>query len=331
MSTSLARYRCAVETEVPVTLENVTSEQRPMFFVASQNAIAWSMLAVAGMALYGHARANNLEGKTLTVPAGGEATLTDDRIVLRVMIPSKVSGVSLRGDASTRSINLEIPYRAIQSWGKDYRNVRLDIIGRGPMWLLPRDKGEFQQWLAHLSHNKTWQPPTPVQIQAQVPIVSWCQQDPHFTFGLPERWNQGPSAFLADYARGFLPSIVRAAVGLDAGRWEVQVFVIDDGSLQARGRPANTESLAAMLAEATNISPIGPVQLARLGGEPLLLLRGTSWTAEGLVDRCYGSIAHGDTHYMLWFNIVDAQVGDGSYETWLPHFHTMIATWHWYQ
>jgi hypothetical protein len=33
---------------------------------------------------------------------------------------------------------------------------------------------------------------------------------------------------------------------------------------------------------------------------------------------------------MLWFNIVDARVGDGSYENFLPHFHTMIATWHWY-
>jgi hypothetical protein len=311
-------------------LENVTSEQRPMFFVASQNAMAWSMLAVAGMALYGQSRAHNLEGKTLTVPASGDATLTDDRVVLHLMIPAKVSGISLRGDHSTRSVNLEIPYRAIQSWSKDHDKVRLDIVGRGPMWLRPRDRGDFQQWLAHLSYNKTWQPPTPIQIQAQVPIVSWCQQDPHFTFGLPERWNPPPPQFLADYARGFLPSIARAAVGLDAGRWEIQVFVIDDGSLQARGRPANIESLDAMLAQMTNVSPIGPVQLATLGGEPLLLLRGTSWTAEGWVDRCYGSIAHRDTHYMLWFNIVDARVGDGSYEAFLPHFHTMIATWHWY-
>lgn len=330
MSTPLARYRCAVETQVPVTLENVTSEQRPMFFIASQNAIAWSMLAVAGMALYGRTRANNLEGKALTVPASGEATLTDDRIVLRVMIPAKVAGITLR-DASSRSVNLEIPYRAIQSWGNDHSDVRLDIIGRGPLWLRPRDKGDFQRWLAHLTYNKTWEAPTPVQIRADVPITSWCQQDPHFTFGVPERWNAAPPEYLANYARGFLPSIVRAAVGLDAGRWEVQVFVIDDGSLQARGRPANTESLAAMLAEATNISPIGPVTLATLGGEPLLLLRGTSWTPEGLVDRCYGSIAHGDTHYMLWFNIVDARVGDGSFEAWLPHFHSMIATWHWYR
>jgi hypothetical protein len=301
-----------------------------MFFVGSQNTVAWSMLAVAGMALHGQAKAHDLEGNTISVPASGDATLSDDRVVLQLMIPTKVSGVSLRGDASSRSVNLEIPYRAIQSWGKDHDNIRLDIVGRGPMWLRPRDTGDFQQWLAHLSYNKTWQPPTPVQIQVETPIVSWCQQNAQFTFGLPERWNAAPPQFLADYARGFLPSIVRAAVGLDAGRWEVQVFVIDDGSLQARGRPANIESLDAMLAESTNISPIGAVQLASLGGEPLLLLRGTSWTAEGLVDRCYGSIAHRDTHYMLWFNIVDARVGDGSYENFLPHFHTMIATWHWY-
>jgi hypothetical protein len=288
------------------------------------------MLAFAGMSLFNQARANNLEGKTITVPASGEATLTDDRIALNVMIPAKVSGISIKGDASSRSMNLEIPYRAIRSWDKDHGGVRLDLIGRGPMWLRPRDGGDFQQWLAHLSYNKTWQPPTPVQIQPQVPVVSWCQQDRQFTFGLPERWGAAPPHFLADYARGFLPSICRAAVGLDAGSWEIQVFVIDDGSLQARGRAANTESLAAMLAEVTNVSPIGPVQLTSLDGEPLLLMRGTSWTAEGLVDRCYGSIVHRDTHIMLWFNIVDARVGDGSYEAFLPHFHTMIATWHWY-
>jgi hypothetical protein len=94
MSSSLGRYRCAVETQVPVTLENVTSEHRPMFFVVSQNAFAWSMLALAGMTLYGKAKAHNLEGKTLTVPASGDATLTDDRVVLHLMIPAKVSGIS---------------------------------------------------------------------------------------------------------------------------------------------------------------------------------------------------------------------------------------------
>ena len=301
-----------------------------MFFIGSSNAMAWAMLGVAAAAIHGQVRANSLEGKRLTVPATGEATLTDDRIELRLVIPTKVSGVTLRGDAASRAVNLDVPFRAIRSWGEDANNVRLDIIGRGAMQLRPRDRGEFKQWLAHLSYNKTWQPPTPVQIQAQVPIVGWCQQNPVFTFGLPQGWNAAPPAYLADYARGFLPSVVRAAVGLNAGRWEVQVFVIDDGSMQARGKDSTTESLAAMLAEATGISPIGPVQLATLGGEPLLLLRGTSWTAEGLVDRGYGSIVHRDTHYMLWYNIVDARVGDGSYEAWLPHFHTMIASWHWY-
>src|ERR1700737_4539405 len=153
----LPRYRCSVQAQTPVTLENVTSEQRRMFVFGSPSTIAWSMFAVAGMALYGQAHAQKLEGRTMTVPASGDATLTDDRVVLRLTIPAKVSGIQLRGAAASRSMSLEVPYRVIQSFGTDRNGVYLDIVGRGRMWLQPRDKGEFHQWLAHLSYNKTWQ------------------------------------------------------------------------------------------------------------------------------------------------------------------------------
>ena len=68
MSSALARYRCAIETEVSVTLENVTIEQRPMFFLASGNTMAWSAFALAGMAI-GRQRVSSLEGKNVAVPA----------------------------------------------------------------------------------------------------------------------------------------------------------------------------------------------------------------------------------------------------------------------
>ena len=38
-----------------------------------------------------------------------------------------------------------------------------------------------------------------------------------------------------------------------------------------------------------------------------------------------------DANFMLWFGILGGSFGDGSYERWLPDFHTMLATWHWYQ
>ena len=115
--TGVARYRCAVQTQVPVTLENVTSSQRPMFFFGSPSAVAWSALAVVGMRMYGNGRAQGLEGKTQAVPASGQATLTDGGIVLNLTINGKVSGASLRGGA--QAVELEIPYRLIRNWGQD--------------------------------------------------------------------------------------------------------------------------------------------------------------------------------------------------------------------
>jgi hypothetical protein len=327
----LARYRCAVDMQVPVTLENVTSGQRSMFFLGSSNTIAWSMLAIAAMALHGQAQAHRLEGKTVQVPASGEATLADDRVVLRLVIAPTAAGVQLRADANARSVNLEFPYRVIRRFGQDGDKVYLDIAGRGPLWLHPRDRGEFHQWLAHLSYNKMWEPPTPIVIQAESPVLGWCQQDPTFTFGLPERWGSPPPRALADYGREMLPSLLRAGVGLDAGEWEGQMFVIDNGSLQAAGRQANAESLAAMMAEVTAISPFGPIQQTTIGGDEAVLLRGTSQTPTGVFDRCYCFFGHGDTLYALMYGVVGGQLGDGSYERWLPHFHTMIATWHWYR
>lgn len=324
----VARYRCTAQTQVPVTLENVSSSQRPMYFFGSPSAMAWSALAVVGMRMHGAAKANRLEGKTLTVPASGQATLTDNGIVLNLTISGKVSGVSLRGGA--QALDLEIPYRVIRNWGHDQRGVYLDLVRRGPMWLQPADSGDFQQWLAHLSYGKTWQAPVQFEARTEVPIVGWCQQDRRFTFGLPEGWGSPPQAAVADFARDFLPSVLIACVGLNGGQWEPQLVVLDNGLLQIDGTQDLIEALAADFGEASNITPLGSPQLLSVDGDPLVLIRGTSWTSNGWVDRGMGSIAHKGNSFLLWYNITDAKVGDGSYERWLPHVHTMIATWHWY-
>jgi hypothetical protein len=166
-------------------------------------------------------------------------------------------------------------------------------------------------------------------MQVEAPVVGWCQQDPRFTFGLPDRWVPAPAHALADYGHYFHPSVLRACVILVAGDWEAQVFVIDNGPVDA-GRHTDEESLAAMLAEATNISPHGPIEVTAAAGEPVALLRGYSWPEAEAVDRCYGALAHAGTLYALWYGIVGGTTGDGSYETWAPHFRTMLATWHWY-
>jgi hypothetical protein len=265
------------------------------------------------------------------VPASGEAELPDDTVLMRLVVAPKAGRTRLRGGASERSVDLEIPYRLMRSSGSDARGVWFDVVGRGELRLQPHDRGEFVQWLAHLSHGKTWQPPARVSMQVEAPVVAWCQQDPRFTFGLPDRWIPAPPQALADYGRFFSPSVLRAGVLVDAGEWEPQVFVIDNGPVDAVTRQADAESLAAMLVAATNISPVGPIEVTTLGGEAVALLRGTSWDDEGALDeRCYGILSHGGTSYALWYGIIGGTAGDGSYETWVSHFHTMLATWHWY-
>jgi hypothetical protein len=161
-------------------------------------------------------------------------------------------------------------------------------------------------------------------------VVGWCQQDSRYTFGLPQQWVPAQPGPLADYGRLFQPSQLRAGVLLEAGQWEAQVFVIDNGPAQEFLSKADAESLAALLAAATDITPVGPIQLTALGGETVALMRGTSSTSEGVFDRCYGTFAHGGTLYALWYGVVGGPIGDGAYERWLPDFHTMMATWHWY-
>src|SRR5579859_1147414 len=151
--------------------------------------------------------------------------------------------------------------------GSDHRGVWLEVVGRGTMWLHPQDRGEFPQWLAHLSQGKTWQPPTRVAMQSSSPIAGWCQQDPRFTFGLPDRWVQAPPHALADYGGLFAPSVLRCGVVATAGEWEAQVFVIDDGPVAAPGGRADEQFLAATLAEPPNISANGPTEVTTVDGE----------------------------------------------------------------
>jgi hypothetical protein len=330
-SMAVERYRCVVVAQVPVTLENVTST-RPggMFVIGSSSLAAWATLGAAAMTLFGRARAASLEGQTRIVPATGDAVLMNDRIILRMVVEAEVGGVRLRGDAAARTVNLEIPYRLIRQCGTDQGSVYLDVVGRGVIRLQPRDSGDFAQWLAHLSYNKTWQAPSPLDLSMQRPVVGWCQQDPRFTFGLPQQWVPVEPGPLADYGRLFYPSALRSGVLLGVGEWEAQVLVIDNGPVQESLKTIDAESLAALLASATEISPIGSIQAAALGGETVALLRGTSVTSDGVFDRCYGAFAHGGVLYALWYGVVGGTIGDGSYERWLPDFHSMMATWHWY-
>lgn len=320
------RYRCGVTLQVPVTLGNVANQQRSIFMFGTPSTAAWAAFAAVAMRLYGDAKARGLEGKTITVAAQGEAILMDDRVEIRAVIDQRSGGLTLRNDAAQRTVDLEIPFRIVRSCGADQRGVWLDVVGRGAVWLQPKDKGEFGQWLAHLSYDRTWRPPQTL-TPAPGPVAGWCQQDPRYTFGMPAGWGAPPAAALADYARLFQPSIIRCAVGLDAGQWEAQVFVIEDGPWDG---PVDGDSLAASILSATNINPAGSAQAINLGGDTAALVRGTSWSSAGQEERCYGAVVHGGTRFMLWYATVGGAIGDGAYERYLADFHTMLATWHWY-
>lgn len=327
----LIRYRCPVGTQLPVTLGNVTTQNPATVVIAgSPSLAAWSLLGVAAARLYGGMKAKQLEGQTVSVPATGEAVLMDDRLLLRLVVAPQAGGVTLRGGPGDRSVDLEIPYRVIRRSGSDPRGVWLDVVGRDAIWLQPQDRGEFGQWLARLTDGKTWRAPERVTMRAEVPVVGWLQQDPRFTLGLPAGWVPAPPPALADYGRFFLPSVLRAGALLDAGVHEAQVLVIENGPASAVTPKSDEDSLAAIFASAANITPNGPITITTAGGEPLALLRGFSWAEGRLEDRCYGALARAGVSYAIWYTIAGGNAGDGSYEAWLPHFHTMLATWHWY-
>jgi hypothetical protein len=70
--------------------------------------------------------------------------------------------------------------------------------------------------------------------------------------------------------------------------------------------------------------------MVRLDGDPAVLARAAKPTAEGVFDRTYGVVVHRGVLFALWYGAVGGTLQDGSHERWLPDFHSMLATWHWY-
>jgi hypothetical protein len=321
-----AHYRCSVSSQISVELHNVTMQQR--FVAGNPSAVGLSALGVAAMTLYGRARQKSLEGQVRFMEATGDAVLMTDWIVLHLVATGSVRGVTIKHDPAAQSVDYEIPYAMLKRWGTEPYGLYLDVFGLGVIWLRPHDNGEFAQWLAHLSHNKTWRPPTPIDLTPKAPVVNWCQQDPRFTFGIPDGWGTPNPYTLAQYAPNFAPNILRAAIITEVADWETQVFVIEGGGEYANA-PTDPESLA-IDAGFTRITRIGPMQSTRLNGEPTILVRGTSSTATGVFDRTYTHTTHNGIHWLVWYGVVGGTLGDGSHERWLPHLYTMLATWHWY-
>jgi hypothetical protein len=102
------------------------------------------------------------------------------------------------------------------------------------------------------------------------------------------------------------------------------------GSEDTRGESTDLDAMAAAWAAATKIHPIGPIRTITLDGQPATLMRGSSLTAIGIEDRTYVQVTRNGLQFIIWFSVVGGAFGDGSHERWLPHFRTMLATWHWY-
>jgi hypothetical protein len=254
----------------------------------------------------------------------------DDRIALRLVATGGVRGVRLTNAVSDRTMEFEIPYALLTRWGQTRDGVYLDIFGRDVIWIQPSDNGELVQWLAHLSYEKTWKPPTPLDVEARLPIMGWCQQDPRYTFGMPDEWgNPDPLAF-AEYGRNFLPSFLRSMVGLTVGDIEAQLIVVETGGEEARAMPSDVDGMATALASATNVHPIGAIRSLTIDGQPAVLMRGTSLTRDGVTDRTYVHVNRNGVYFIIWYGLVDDVAGSGNHERWFPAFETMLATWHWY-
>lgn len=321
-------YGCPVSGQIPVILENVRRQQRSMVIVGPASVVALSALGVAGMTLHARKRQKQLEGQVRYVPASGNVILLEDRIRLHLEGAGKAGRIRFTNDPASRTVDCDIPYGLIKRWGTEPKGVYLDVVGSGVIWLRPQDGGEFSQWLAHLSHGMTWSPPTPLELRQEVAWFDWCRQDSRFTFGIPEGWvNPYPQA-LAQNAQQLRPHALRAGVVSADGDWEPQVLVIEVAGDDAQ-RSTDIESMVIDCVAATNVSPIGPINTVSVGGQEGALLRGVSSTMGGVFDRTYVHTSRHGVHYVLWFGVLGGQVHDGSHERWLPHFHTMLATWQW--
>lgn len=324
----VVRYRCRVQTQLPYTLHNVTSAQRQLVVLGSPTTVAWSLVGMAAMAMHSHAKARSLEGQVVLVPASGELVLTDDGVALHVATGTRAGRVRLRTNSGSQSVDMDLSYRLVRRWGLHEQGVWLDVVGRATLWVHTSADEELAGWIGHLSQGRTWQPPLPMDLPVPSAIGGWCQQDPRFTFAFPPGWGLFEPGAFADYAQSFTPDLLRCGVGSDAGPWEVQMLVIDCGPASQHLTHTDPETLAAQLVEGLN--PPGPLTLITLGGEPAVLARATKPTAEGLFDRTYGVVVHRGVLFAFWYGTVGGPPGDGSHERWLPDFHSILATWHWY-
>jgi len=314
---------------MPIELHNVRMQQP--FIAGTGTAEGLAALGVAAMTLLGRARQRHLEGQVRFVPAVGDAVLMEDRIALHLVATGNVRGVTITNDAADRTVDIDIYYRWLKRWGQEPAGVYLDMGDQGVIWVQPRDNGEFVQWLAHLSYDKTWKPPTPLELTAEVPVARWCQQDPRYTFGMPEQWQDPPSPqafaqFAADYTA---PLALRVFVGRVDGAWEAQLLVIEICGVDAREAFTEPQVMATEFVVAHDVHLVGPMYATNLGGQPAALFRGTISTSTGIVDVTYLHVIRNNTPFMIWYR-VGGTVGDGSHERWLPHVHTMLSTWHWY-
>src|SRR5665647_3399320 len=289
-------YSCHLDGEEFIFAEAWWSHPRTgYYFVASApaaNAPAWLRdfdAMLEKVQEHGRAKARSLQGREVSVPVSGEVVLTGDGLGLHVMTGSQAGGVQLRAGGLSW-VDLQIPYRLVRRWGREAHGVWLEVVGRGPIWLQTSADQEIAGWIGDLSRGRTWQPPTPMDLPHPPAIGGWCQQDPRFTFAFPQGWDYFPRDAFADFARSFTPDLLRCGVGLDAGRWEVQVLVIDCGPASAHLAQTDPESLAALLVE--GLSPPGVLSMVRLDGDPAVLARAAKPTAEGVFDRTYGAVVH---------------------------------------
>ncbi len=314
---------------MPVELHNVTMQQRPVFVAGNASTVGMAAMGVAAATMWGRARQKKLEGQVRWVPATGEVALTDDRVVLRLTATGKVPGVRITGDPAARTIEQEIPYGLLKRFGTERHGVYLDVFGQNAVWIQPQDRGEFTQWLAHLSYGKTWTDPAPVEVRQELAVADWCQ-DSRFVFGLPAGWVRPPAAGLGQQAAACAPWILRAAVCTELGDWEAQVLVMEVTGEDARNSPTDPVMMAAEFAAGTKITPLRPTQLYALDTTPGVMMRGMSSVAGASFDRTYVVVNRGGVPIVVWYTVVGGALGDGSHERWLPDFHTMLATWHWY-
>jgi hypothetical protein len=285
-----------------------------LFVLGPPSVVAAGLLGNAIGNAIGNARARRLAAPQWRIVGQGDVSLAADQLVARW----------------PGNVDVSVPFRTITSWKATASGVEITRVGWAPLRVDTSDPQGFAGWFGYLANGKTWRPPVLQSLQVECPVVSWCQQDPRFTFGLPEGWLGATPDWFARAGQYMAPDRVVAAVCRYDGPIELTFWVVQKAQPDPRMTQAvieqGADEVAADMAMRSRGSFADPIELADVGGERATIFH-LSRGAPDPLESVHIFVTHDGGLYNGTLRVPSQ---DDQYRGAVHELHTMLATWHWY-